>query len=79
MDDLKQPGRVTIRLTPFQARAVMKLRTYGLTEGQRARTVTAVLVEAALKAAKDLPESTDQTQAASTTNAAPDVPAEVVA
>jgi hypothetical protein len=45
-----EPRRVTIRLTPYQARKLWKLRTHGLPGGARPRTVTEVLVGALLKA-----------------------------
>ena len=57
-DRQQQPHRVTIRLTPYQARALWKLRTTALVEGQTPRTVTHVLVEAMLKEARHI-EDTD--------------------
>lgn len=70
-DRQPQPHRVTIRLTPYQARALWKLRTSALVEGQTPRTVTHVLVEAMLKEARhiedtddvELPSPTPQVQA----------------
>jgi hypothetical protein len=58
-DRQQQPHRVTIRLTPYQARALWKLRTHALVEGQTPRTVTHVLVEAMLKEARHI-EDTDE-------------------
>ena len=45
-----KPQRVTIRLTPYQARKLWNLRTHGLPGGARPRTVTEILVGALLKA-----------------------------
>jgi hypothetical protein len=58
-DRQQQPHRVTIRLTPYQARALWKLRTNALVEGQTPRTVTHVLVEAMLKEARHISDSDD--------------------
>ncbi len=52
MDEDRQTRRVTIRLTPYQARRLWKLRTADLPEGARARTVTEVLVRALLDASR---------------------------
>ena len=52
MDEDRQTRRVTIRLTPFQARRLWKLRTADLPEGARPRTVTEVLVRALLDASR---------------------------
>ena len=46
MDELKQTRRVTIRLTPWQARRLWQLRTVGLAEGEAPRTATEVLLRA---------------------------------
>jgi hypothetical protein len=46
------PRRVTIRLTPFQARALSRLRTAGLPEGESPRSTTSVLIDALLKEAR---------------------------
>jgi hypothetical protein len=54
MDDRQQPRRVTIRLTPYQARALWKLRNHNLVEGQLPRSVTAVLVESLLRQAREI-------------------------
>jgi hypothetical protein len=51
MEDLMQPSKITIRLSPFEARALWKLRTQGLPAGARPRTITQVLVHALLEAA----------------------------
>jgi hypothetical protein len=59
-DRQQQPHRVTIRLTPYQARALWKLRTHALVEGQEPRTVTHVLVEAMLKEARHIEDTDDQ-------------------
>ena len=40
--------KVTIRLTPYQARKLWELRTRGLPEGARPRSATQILVEALL-------------------------------
>jgi hypothetical protein len=54
MEEETQTRRVTIRLTPFQAKRLWKLRTADLPEGVRPRTVTEVLVRALLDAARAL-------------------------
>ncbi len=46
MEDLRQTRRVTIRLTPWQARRLWQLRTAGLPEGEAPRTATEVLLRA---------------------------------
>jgi hypothetical protein len=65
----QQPTRVTIRLTPYQARALWKLRTHALVEGQTPRTVTHVLIEAMLKEARHIDDG-DETHAPPATPAA---------
>jgi len=52
MEEDRQTRRVTIRLTPYQARRLWKLRTADLPEGVRPRTVTEVLVRALLDASR---------------------------
>jgi hypothetical protein len=52
MFEEKLPRRVTIRLTPYQSRRLWKLRTAGLPEGARPRSVTETLVHALLDAAR---------------------------
>jgi hypothetical protein len=52
MDEDRQTRRVTIRLTPYQARRLWKLRTADLPDGARPRTVTEVLVRALLDASR---------------------------
>jgi hypothetical protein len=54
MEEDRQTRRVTIRLTPYQARRLWKLRTADLPEGARPRTVTEVLVRALLDASRAL-------------------------
>jgi hypothetical protein len=54
MEEDRQTRRVTIRLTPYQARRLWKLRTADLPEGARPRTVTEVLVRALLDASRTL-------------------------
>lgn len=49
------PTKITIRLSPYEARALWRLRTAGLPVGARPRTVTQVLVHALLEAAARLP------------------------
>lgn len=44
--------RVSIRLSPYEARVLWRLRTTGLPDGARPRTVTQVLVHALLAAAE---------------------------
>jgi hypothetical protein len=51
-----QPRRVTIRLTPYEARLLWRLRTAGLPDGVRPRTATDVLVHALVRAAATLVE-----------------------
>jgi hypothetical protein len=46
MEELRQTRRVTIRLTPWQARRLWQLRTVGLPEGEAPRTATEVLLRA---------------------------------
>jgi hypothetical protein len=46
-----QPAKITVRLTPFEARALWQLRTEGLPAGARPRTATEVIVHALLDAA----------------------------
>ena len=48
--------KVTIRLSPYEARALWMLRTQGLPEGARPRTSTQVLVHALLAAVDDRPK-----------------------
>jgi hypothetical protein len=64
MDDRQQPRRVTIRLTPYQARALWKLRNHNLVEGQLPRSVTAVLVEALLRQAREVADVAEPVTAA---------------
>jgi hypothetical protein len=52
----EQPRRVTIRLTPYEARLLWRLRIAGLPEGARPRTATTVLVHALLHEAAALTE-----------------------
>jgi hypothetical protein len=52
MREPRQPLRITIRLTPYQARRLWDLRTAGLPEGARPRTATEVLLNALLEAAE---------------------------
>ena len=52
MEEDRQTRRVTIRLTPYQARRLWKLRTSDLPERVRPRTVTEVLVRALLDASR---------------------------
>ena len=52
-EEQRLPAKVTIRLSPYQARALWKLRTLGLPEGARPRTSTEVLVHALLSAASE--------------------------
>lgn len=40
----EQNRRVTLRLTPYQARQVWRLRTQGIPDGQPPRTVTEVVI-----------------------------------
>ncbi|HEY5949024.1 MAG TPA: hypothetical protein VIV40_26210 [Kofleriaceae bacterium] len=51
MEDQSQPSKITIRLSPYELRALWRLRTQGLPEGARPRTITQVLVHALLDAA----------------------------
>jgi hypothetical protein len=46
MEEIRQSRRVTIRLTPWQARRLWQLRTEGLPEGKAPRTVTEILLRA---------------------------------
>ena len=50
MEELRQSRRVTIRLTPWQARRLWQLRTAGLAEGEAPRTATEVLLRAITEA-----------------------------
>ena len=49
MEDVRQSRRVTIRLTPWQARRLWELRIAGVPEGQRPRTATEVLLRAVVE------------------------------
>ncbi|HUQ05958.1 MAG TPA: hypothetical protein VM261_25825 [Kofleriaceae bacterium] len=49
-DEERLQVKVTIRLSPYEARALWKLRMKGLPEGARPRTSTEVLVHALLAA-----------------------------
>ncbi len=53
-EDIHAPvqRKVTVRLTPFQARKLWELRTAGLPEGARPRSATQVIVDALLKQAE---------------------------
>lgn len=51
MEEPKQLSKITIRLSPFEVRALWKLRTKGLPDGARPRTITQVIVHALLDAA----------------------------
>lgn len=51
MDERRQSSKITIRLSPYEARALWRLRTKGLPAGARPRTITQVLVHALLDAA----------------------------
>ena len=51
MEDRRQSSKITIRLSPYEARALWRLRTKGLPAGARPRTITQVLVHALLDAA----------------------------
>lgn len=57
MDERRQPSKITIRLSPYEARALWRLRTKGLPAGARPRTITQVLVHALLDAATRADES----------------------
>ncbi len=48
----QQTRRVTIRLTPYQARRLWQLRSSDLPEGARPRTVTEVLIRALVGATR---------------------------
>jgi hypothetical protein len=50
-DEETQPEKITIRLSRYEARALWRLRTEGLPEGARPRTITEVIVHALLDAA----------------------------
>jgi hypothetical protein len=50
-DRSRQLSKITIRLSPYEARALDKLRTKGLPAGARPRTITQVIVHALLDAA----------------------------
>lgn len=51
MEDRRQPSKITIRLSPYEARALWRLRTKGLPAGARPRTITQAVVYALLDAA----------------------------
>ena len=51
MEDRRQSSKITIRLSPYELRALWRLRTKGLPAGARPRTITQVLVNALLDAA----------------------------
>jgi hypothetical protein len=51
MEDRRQSSKITIRLSPYELRALWRLRTKGLPTGARPRTITQVLVHALLDAA----------------------------
>jgi hypothetical protein len=58
MKGTQQPRRVTVRLTPYQARLLWAMRTGGLPDGAEPRTATEVIVAALLQVATlhgDLP------------------------
>jgi hypothetical protein len=50
-DDVPLSSKVTVRLSPYEARELRRLRTEGLPHGARPRTATQVIVEALLHAA----------------------------
>ena len=52
-EDERLQVKVTVRLSPYAARALWKLRTQGLPEGARPRTSTEVIVHALLAAAAE--------------------------
>ena len=56
-DEERLPEKVTIRLSPYEARLLWKLRTEGLPDGARPRTSTEVLIHALLAAAQRPPPS----------------------
>jgi hypothetical protein len=51
MEERKQSSKVTIRLSPYELRALWKLRTKGLPTGALPRPITQVIVHALLDAA----------------------------
>jgi hypothetical protein len=51
MDERTQTSKITIRLSPYEARALWRLRMKGLPAGARPRTITQVIVHALLDAA----------------------------
>ena len=51
MEERKQSSKITIRLSPYELRALWKLRTKGLPTGARPRPITQVIVHALLVAA----------------------------
>jgi hypothetical protein len=57
--------KVTIRLTPFQARKLWELRTQGLPEGARPRSATQILIEALLTHAENTQQESRKDRAAS--------------
>jgi hypothetical protein len=57
--------KVTIRLTPFQAKKLWELRTSGLPEGARPRPATQILIEALLTHAENTTQDAGKSRAAS--------------
>jgi hypothetical protein len=67
MEELKQTRRVTIRLTPWQARRLWQLRTVGLAEGEPPRTATEVLLRAITESKLPTDDEVHETAAPSST------------
>lgn len=59
MSELKQARRISLRLTPWQARQLWRLRTEGLLEGQPPRTVTEIFVKGLCQMAAALSNETE--------------------
>jgi len=51
MEDTRHSLKITVRLSPYEARELWRLRTDGLPDGARPRTITQVVVTALLEAA----------------------------
>lgn len=51
MEERRHSSKITIRLSPYEMRALWKLRTRGLPAGARPRPITQVVVHALLDAA----------------------------
>lgn len=59
-EERRHPTKITVRLSPFEARALWRLRTAGLPPGARPRSITEAVVHALLRAADPTRDARDE-------------------